>query len=114
MTGRAELATLLQQLRTPVRRRTPGEPAHVVDTEVGASGVPVRIYRADDRPRRPILVYAHGGGWVGGHLDNHPELSPARVATVAGLPPAIVMTAALDVVGAELALIFNDLTRSQQ
>lgn len=35
-----------------------------------AGAVPVRIYRTADGPQ-PVLVYAHGGGWVLGDLDTH-------------------------------------------
>src|SRR3954452_155309 len=40
--------------------------------DVDANGVPARFYREDDGG--PVLVYAHGGGWVMGDLDTHDGL----------------------------------------
>jgi acetyl esterase len=40
--------------------------------DVDADGVPARLYR--DRADAPVLVYAHGGGWVMGDLDTHDGL----------------------------------------
>jgi acetyl esterase len=45
--------------------------ASIVDAD--ADGVPVRIYRADDR-ELPGLVWFHGGGWTIGSLDSHDRL----------------------------------------
>jgi acetyl esterase len=48
----------------------PREPvASVQDVEV--EGVPVRLYTPVDRPGLPMLVYAHGGGWVVASLETH-------------------------------------------
>ncbi|GGK88531.1 alpha/beta hydrolase [Mangrovihabitans endophyticus] len=47
-----------------VRRVTDGETA---------SGVPTRLY-ADGPPDAPLLLYAHGGGWVMGDLTTHDGL----------------------------------------
>jgi acetyl esterase len=33
--------------------------------------VPIRIYRPYDDQPLPIVVFAHGGGWILGDLDNH-------------------------------------------
>jgi len=41
--------------------------------DADADGVPVRIYRADDR-ELPGLVWFHGGGWTIGSLDSHDRL----------------------------------------
>jgi acetyl esterase len=43
---------------------------HVED--VDADGVPARFYRDSDGG--PVLVYAHGGGWVMGDLETHDGL----------------------------------------
>jgi acetyl esterase len=40
--------------------------------DVDAGGVPARLYR--DRADAPMMVYAHGGGWVMGDLDTHDGL----------------------------------------
>jgi acetyl esterase len=44
--------------------------AHVDDVDAG--GVPARFYRDD--ADAPILVFAHGGGWVMGDLETHDGL----------------------------------------
>lgn len=36
-----------------------------------AGAIPVRVYRPDTTNSLPLLVYAHGGGWVTGSLDSH-------------------------------------------
>jgi len=41
-------------------------------SDVDAGGVPARLYR--DWADAPILVYAHGGGWVLGDLETHDGL----------------------------------------
>jgi acetyl esterase len=43
----------------------------VVDVDAG--GVPARLYR-DGFDEQPVLLYAHGGGWVMGDLDTHDGL----------------------------------------
>jgi acetyl esterase len=40
--------------------------------DVDAGGVPARFYR--DGADRPVLLFAHGGGWVLGDLDTHDGL----------------------------------------
>ena len=49
----------------------------------------VRIYRPEDRPGLPVLVYFHGGGWVIGSLDSHDptcrELAAAAGCAVASV-----------------------------
>ncbi|HEX8626909.1 MAG TPA: alpha/beta hydrolase [Catenuloplanes sp.] len=43
-------------------------------SEVAADGVPARLYRDSDEAAAPVLLYAHGGGWVMGDLDTHDGL----------------------------------------
>jgi acetyl esterase len=56
-----------------------GEPepvAEVRDVLAGHAGgapVPLRLYRPTIE-RRPVVVFAHGGGWVTGSLDSHDRL----------------------------------------
>jgi len=54
------------------------EPLHDVRDLVaaGARGqrVPMRMYRPASDPALPLVVYAHGGGWVTGSLDSHDRL----------------------------------------
>ncbi|MGH8799044.1 MAG: alpha/beta hydrolase [Casimicrobiaceae bacterium] len=56
-----------------------GEPepvASIVDAHAtGESGaLPVRVYRPAATDALPLVVYAHGGGWVTGSLDSHDRL----------------------------------------
>jgi acetyl esterase len=49
------------------------EPVHSVEdrTIPGPAGdIPIRIYRPDDKPGRPLVMLYHGGGWVVGDLEN--------------------------------------------
>ena len=58
----------------PTRRRlrsVPARDAHVTDVDAG--GVPARLY-SDGPDGAPVLLYAHGGGWVMGDLDTHDGL----------------------------------------
>ncbi len=49
----------------------------VVDVDAG--GVPARLYRDGTAPA-PVILYAHGGGWVMGDLDTHDGLCRHLVA----------------------------------
>src|SRR5688500_14146489 len=60
---------LLAMLRTAVLPRRAADPAAETDLVVGAGRVPVRVYDAGIAGVRPVVVYAHGGGWVGGTVD---------------------------------------------
>jgi acetyl esterase len=74
---------ILELARGPYGMPVTREIAHVDDETV--DGVPVRIYRGDDRPTG-LLVYFHGGGFVMGSIgimDNVArELAHATGATV--------------------------------
>jgi len=52
--------------------------ATVVDVDAG--GVPARLYRDAAADRAPVILYAHGGGWVMGNLDTHDGLCRNLVA----------------------------------
>ena len=39
-----------------------------------AGSIPLRIYRPEATPPLPLVLYAHGGGWVTGSLDSHDRL----------------------------------------
>lgn len=41
---------------------------------VDAGGVPARLYRDGDDDTLPVVLYAHGGGWVMGSVDTHDGL----------------------------------------
>ncbi len=36
-----------------------------------ATAIGLRVYRPESPPPLPLLLYAHGGGWVTGSLDSH-------------------------------------------
>jgi acetyl esterase len=60
-------------------RRLGGEPAAIASVEDAdipgpAGSIPVRIYRPDAAAPLPLVLYAHGGGWVTGSLDSHDRL----------------------------------------
>ncbi|MGA4545862.1 alpha/beta hydrolase [Uniformispora flossi] len=54
----------------------PREVYSLIDRSIpGPAGpIPMRVYRPRPAPCLPILVYAHGGGWVMGDLDTHDAL----------------------------------------
>lgn len=64
--------------------------AHVADHRVDVTGgsVGVRVYRPDSTEPLPILVYAHGGGFVFCDLDSHDGLCR----NLANLIPAVVVS----------------------
>jgi acetyl esterase len=73
MTGAQARALIRSRLVPPAQPEVVGE---VIDRIVaGPDGpVPVRIYRPDVADQLPIMVYAHGGGFVFCDLDSHDEL----------------------------------------
>lgn len=87
MTG-AEARALIRSRVVPL---TDPEPvAEVADRSVDGPGGPirVRVYRPDAAGRLPILVYAHGGGFVFCDLDSHDGLCR----NIANLVPAVVVS----------------------
>jgi acetyl esterase len=56
----------------------------VWDTTIPAAHgtIPVRVYRPQHGPRRPIFIYLHGGGWTLGDLDTHDAIC-RRIASAA-------------------------------
>jgi len=56
--GEPEIVAWIRDLRAP-----------------GSAGtVPVRVYRPQSPPPLPLVLYAHGGGWVVGSLASHDKL----------------------------------------
>ncbi|OAA91841.1 alpha/beta hydrolase [Clostridium ljungdahlii] len=39
--------------------------------EVSSEKIPVRIYTPKDSSKLPIIIFSHGGFWVGGSIDNY-------------------------------------------
>jgi acetyl esterase len=73
MTGAQARATIRSRLVAPEAPEPVAEVCN--DTVPGpGGGIPVRIYRPDSAAAVPVLVYAHGGGFVFCDLDSHDEL----------------------------------------
>ncbi|MFE9202484.1 alpha/beta hydrolase [Micromonospora sp. NPDC007230] len=68
----------LPAARLSMVRATPAEvgdaPSIRSVVTVDAGGVPARLYRDGDRDAAPVVLYAHGGGWVMGSVDTHDGL----------------------------------------
>jgi acetyl esterase len=64
------VAALREGQRTRVAARAPGPRVHEVGDLLALDRIPVRLYRPGPEPR-PLVVYAHGGGFVLGDLDSH-------------------------------------------
>ena len=61
------------------------QPAGTVwDTTIPAphGALPIRVYRPESGPPRPIFLYLHGGGWTFGDLESHDHLC-RRIAVAA-------------------------------
>ena len=83
------------QARAEIRARfvpnpNPEAVAHVADHQIEVDGgsVDIRVYRPDSDEPLPILVYAHGGGFVFCDLDSHDGLCRS----LANLAPAVVIS----------------------
>ncbi|GAY16799.1 alpha/beta hydrolase [Mycobacterium sp. shizuoka-1] len=83
------------QARAAIRARFVPNPdpepvSHVADHQVDVTGatVAVRVYRPQSDEPLPILVYAHGGGFVFCDLDSHDGLCR----NLANLIPAVVVS----------------------
>jgi acetyl esterase len=68
----ANLAAVRASMVTAAPAEVGAGPAVREAVDVDADGVPARLYR--DRDDAPMIVYAHGGGWVMGDLDTHDGL----------------------------------------
>jgi acetyl esterase len=86
MTGAQARATIRSRFVAPTE---PQPVATVRDMTIPGPGgdIPVRVYRPDGDDL-PILVYAHGGGFVFCDLDSHDELCR----DLANLIPAVVIS----------------------
>jgi acetyl esterase len=90
MTGAEARAAIRSRFVAPSQPETVGD---VRDESVPGPGgdIPVRVYRpAADADALPVLVYAHGGGFVFCDLDSHDGLCRS----IANLIPAVVISVA--------------------
>jgi acetyl esterase len=88
MTGAQARATIRSRFVPPAK---PESVAEVRDDSIPGPGgdIPVRIYRPDG-DALPVLVYAHGGGFVFCDLDSHDDLCR----NIANRIPAVVISVA--------------------
>lgn len=87
MTGAEARALIRSRLVPPAR---PEPVAEVADRSIEGRGgpIPVRVYRPEAAEPLPLVVYAHGGGFVFCDLDSHDELCR----NLANLVPAVVVS----------------------
>lgn len=88
MTGAQARATIRSRFVPPPK---PEPVAEIRDNTIPGPGgdIPVRIYRPDGE-NLPVLVYAHGGGFVFCDLDSHDSLCRS----IANRVPAVVISVA--------------------
>jgi acetyl esterase len=86
MTGAEARATIRSRFVAPAEPEAVGS---VEDRRIPAGdySIPVRIYRPTSAEPLPVLVYAHGGGFVFCDLDSHDGLCR----NIANLLPAVVI-----------------------
>ncbi|HEY1144154.1 MAG TPA: alpha/beta hydrolase [Sphingomicrobium sp.] len=68
-----ERRRIAEIVREPWTRGGPAM-AQTIDAHVGDLQVPVRIHRPSADADLPVLVYAHGGGWMLFSVDTHDRL----------------------------------------
>jgi acetyl esterase len=64
------VAGLRAAQRARLSTRPAGPAVHHVEDLIASGRIPVRLYRPGPEPR-PLVLYAHGGGFVLGDLDSH-------------------------------------------
>lgn len=42
--------------------------------QINSEKIPVRIYTPESSTKLPIVIYSHGGFWIGGNLDTHDSI----------------------------------------
>lgn len=42
-----------------------------ITIEINSKKIPVRIYTPEHSGKLPIVIYSHGGFWIGGNIDTH-------------------------------------------
>lgn len=45
-----------------------------ITIEINSEKIPVRIYTPEGGAKLPIVIYSHGGFWIGGNLDTHDSI----------------------------------------
>jgi acetyl esterase/lipase len=89
MTG-AEARAAIRARFVPPARPEPVEAVEDLEIRGGDGPIAVRVYRPNSTAPLPILVYAHGGGFVFCDLDSHDGLCR----NFANLLPAVVVSVA--------------------
>ncbi len=84
MTGAQARATIRSRFAPPAQPET----VESVDDVTIPGGVPVRVYRPASDVALPVVLYAHGGGFVFCDLDSHDGLCR----NLANLLPAVVIS----------------------
>ena len=64
------VGALREAQRARAATRPAGPAVHSVEDLVALDRIPVRVYRPSADPR-PVVLFAHGGGFVMGDLDSH-------------------------------------------
>ena len=65
----SELRAQAESAAVSLAAGAPGVPATAHAVPGPAGDLALRIYRPSDEPGLPVLIFVHGGGWVGGTLD---------------------------------------------
>lgn len=47
------------------------QPVFKITNSAIPSGIKIRIYKPSDKPKLPIIVFYHGGGWIVGNINTH-------------------------------------------
>lgn len=68
-----ERRRVAELVRAPWAKGGP-QMVETIDRRVGEKHVPIRIHRPNADPALPVLIYAHGGGWMIFSLDTHDRL----------------------------------------
>ena len=85
------VAQFRQLMRDLMGTPNPEPVARIIDRTIPGPGgpIPIRVYGPKGPEPTPVLMYMHGGGWVGGDLESHDalcrSLSNASGCTVAAI-----------------------------
>ncbi len=71
---RERIAEVRRSMRDAIPIEVGAGPDLATVKDVDADGVPARLYHEGDPGPAPVVLYAHGGGWVMGDLETHDGL----------------------------------------